>query len=83
MNTVIIVYSILLSLIIGGYITLLFEVKELKRFKDIFTSFMKSQRNFNNSQVEHNKNVFDFITKISNEIGRAIGKEESDVRKSD
>lgn len=70
MNTVIIVYSILLSLLIGGYITLLFEVRELKRFNDVFVKFMKSQQDLNNAQVEHNKNVYHFVTLISNGIGK-------------
>lgn len=63
MNTVIVVYSILLSLLVGGYIVLLFEVIKLKRFNDVFVKFMKSQLDFNNSQVEHNKNVFNYLTK--------------------
>lgn len=83
MNTVIIVYSILLSLLVGGYIVLLFEVRELKRFNDVFVKFMKAQQELNNSQVEHNKNVYHFVTLITNEIGQALGKEKSDVRESD
>ena len=72
MNTVIVVYSILLSLLIGGYIVLLFEVRELKRFKDVFVKFIKSQQELNDVQVEHNKNVFDYLTKTQKDIGRLI-----------
>lgn len=83
MSTVIIIYSILLSLLIGGYITLLFEVRELKKFKDVFGKFMKTQRDLNNSQVEHDIKVIDIITQISNEIGKELERRESDVRESD
>ena len=83
MNTVIIVYSILLSLLVGGYIVLLFEVRELKRFKDVFIKFMKSQQDLNNAQLEHDKSVERFVALISNEIGQALRKEENDVRESD
>lgn len=62
MNIVIVIYSILLSLLVGGYIVLLFEVRELKRFKDVFIEFIKMQRDVNNAQVEHNKNVSDYLT---------------------
>lgn len=75
MNTVIIVYLILLSLLVGGYIVLLFEVIKLKRFKDVFVKFMKSQRDFNNSQVEHNKNVFDYLTKTQKDNCEKLEKE--------
>ena len=62
MNIIEIIYLILLWLLVGGYITILIEVKKLTKFKEAFIEFMKMQRDVNNAQVEHNKNVSDYLT---------------------
>ena len=86
MNIIEIIYIILLWLLVGGYITILIEVKKLTKFKEAFID----------AQVEHNKNVSDYLTITQKGIERLTDtiyycegleketrKEESDVQKSD